>query len=148
MNAQAWAKKLLGDVLVMLASGAAVVVVFTHIYWLVLNITDGPPWVGYLIFGLCWLCSLPGLVLPYVAVSWCKKRITGRFPSFVCGVTYPLCLILLTHLGELFGRDMAWDKLVESAGGWGILLGMTVIPGIALSILSLSVASKQVVASS
>ena len=116
-------------------------------WWHYYHITDFPWWVGFLIFGFCYLCALPGLLIPYVFIALRKRAARshwaqGVISGLIVGVLYPAALIALTALGFAVGLEMAWDRLVEHLGGWLILAVITLGPGVVLSWVSLRIESR------
>ena len=140
---QMWA--IIRGVVTVLVLGVVLDVAFSISWWKYWNITDGPWWVGFLIFGFCYLCALPGLLIPYVffavkRVRSAPRMVRGCISGAVAGLFYPASVAALTGLGWwAFGADMAWDRLVEHVGGWVILAAITLGPGIVLSWVSLRI---------
>ena len=81
----------------------------------------------------CTLCASPAVLFPY----WLFARKRGRrsscgiLASVLAGAAFPVLPTVLTYwLGLAYGhRAVAWDRLVESAVGWLVLLVMTLGSG-------------------
>lgn len=125
---------------VILCIGAVLDVGFSIAVWKIENITDGPWWVGFLIFGFCYLCALPGLLLPYWYFAWRRGSPASRglLASSLAAGLYPCALVLLTRVGGLVTGQgsLPWDKALESFPGWAALIAMTLGPGTAISYLA------------
>ena len=130
-------KAILLGLLIIICVGLLLDLVLTIAWWEIKDISDGPWWIGFLVFGFAYLCALPAVLVPYCFLAAVKGRRDshGIGPAAFVGIAYPACLLALTYLGGLVighGR-MVWDKLVESPHGWGVLLVITLVPGVLVS---------------
>jgi len=107
--------------------------------------SDMPGWTGILM-AFCTLCASPALIFPY----WLVARRRGRRGSYgilasvVAGAAFPVLPTILTCLlGLVYGHEaVAWDRLVESAVGWLVLLAMTLGSGTLCSYVAVLLDAK------
>ena len=140
-------KAIVLSVLIILCLGVFLDVVLSIAWWEIRDISDGPWWIGFLVFGFAYLCALPALLVPYCFLAATKGPTASRGvgPALFVGIAYPACLLALTYLGGLVlgHKRMSWDKLVESPYGWGVLIAIALVPGVFLSYCALAMGRRR-----
>jgi len=134
MNAQRKLLRLAKGIAIIMLVAIPFVPVMSHVYWQIHEVHDAPVFLGYLIFGLLWLCLQPGIIVPYAALSWSRlpANAPGVRSAFIAGIFYSAYLTVLAA-----ALDFKWDKWVETLEGWMLLAAMTLVPGTIVAFLSL-----------
>lgn len=133
--------RIFAGVIIILAVGTILDIAFSMAVWKINNITDGPWWMGFLIFGFTYLCALPGLLVPYVIIARWQGRAdsAGVVSALLLSLAYPASLLLYVWL--LGGFDQV-DRWVNSVAALMILFGSTLTIGIFLSYLAVLLESR------
>jgi hypothetical protein len=105
--------------------------------WWCYEITDGPWWVGFLVYGFTCLCALPFLLVPYVfiATKLAPPACRGLVSSTIAGLLYPLFLVGFVYSTHGVPIDMLDD--LQQLRGWCSLTFVSLPTGIAVSQVAL-----------